>query len=507
MADCCTWLVMSLVVLPVLGVIKATIYTPIISLVTAVSVIGTTLLLLPYHIYKACAFLVVGKSVDINIKILLSLALLVAIPLWPVIVITACCLMPLIVFVITVCDTFFYYYISEDKCANILNSFAAEQCKQLIVEFWKYSYNKLPAVIDEMCDTYYEGQQYKLRLVQLLIDIPVILMSLLIDIVPVTVICILRYVPLNLYPLFCMWTNVVQTWLLIILFVPCLIVTVVLPVLTAVAIPLVVIASSFYNLKAVIIMYQTASVVQGLQTCFKLYANTLCYIDSGAAAWSGCSRAGSCFKHFNYGQQLQRHQTVVEQRVTSSIPIVRVWDSLFAVMRELMLEAMRSNLCSHDDIEAIEPYLVQGLPNLVFCRTLKRSEGSAGIVLADGAIIDASTAPNSYLTTLLLPKFMVVKNKFDALKLNDIEYTAVENWLLLGGRNDSSDGATTDYGTNSSVIKAVSLDQIFTNADRHKAVMEVVANIHSFTGLIAPIPIFRERFGETCKLVLLETSA
>ena len=512
---------MTLVILPVLSLIKAAIYTPVISLMTAVSVIATTLLLLPYHIFKACRFLVLGKSVDVNIKILLSLALLLAIPLWPLLVIIACCLLPLIVFVVCVCDTFIYYLDSDNgfSILAVFNSYAAKQCHSLVVDFWHYSSSKLPAVIDEMCSTYYDGIQYKLKLTQLLIDIPVVLLSLLIDVMPVLVICLLRYLPFNLYLLYALWINAMGSWVAVLPFIPCLVITAALPLLSLVAIPLIVLASSFYNLKAVIIMYQTASVREGLQTCFKLYANTLYYIDSTIGEWS-CIK--SCLTHFDYRQQLVQHETVIEQSLTAAIPIMRIWDSFFTMLESTMLEVMHSRLCSREDVESIEPYLVLGLPSLVFCRTLQRSADCVGIKLANGEVIDANTAPNSYLTELLLPKFMSVKAKFDTLQLSEVEYTAVENWLLLGGKEEDSNvtgsagsagsGGTNgsdraNYGSTAAVSgKAVNLTNIFVVDSRHKAVMSVMADIQSFATHVSRIPIFQSRFGETCKLVLAKTS-
>jgi hypothetical protein len=490
--NCFLALLLFTLYVPIVGLIKATIYTPIVFLISGLGIVGSSLILLPYDAFKAYSLVFKSKSIGINVRVLLILLLPIPILLWIPFVVLCCCLATIGVFIYTVFEPYFLVFSSNNIIFSFQTTFYSKplmSCFDYVRKFWKHSYETFPIFVDEMTTQYYEGNVFEINIAQIFIGLIMGLLSLVIDVIPISLIVTIKIIP----AIFRFWYVLWRSWysyffIMVLLFVPCVIITVLTPAIMIFAAVIIVLCSSVYNLRSVAIMYQARSLRLGLVCSIKLYMQTIYLIDDKSN--SMIFGTSSLLKCLNFTNDLHELDSLIKKNVDDIIPILSIWNNFFAMCEKYGREALDEQLCSRDDIETAEPYIILGLPSLVFCRTLLRSKGNSGIILADGTttISSDNSLPSDYISGLIYPFFTKLKTDFDDLNMTVDEYSFLERWLFTGG--------------NEAKCAELSLVNI-QDEERRKQIMRLAGQIQNISTIISRFPTFQQNFVSTCEKILL----
>lgn len=479
-----------LIYLPILGLVKSVLYTPILSIISVVGIVGTSFILLPcdfYYCYK-CIFRT--KMIGRNVKICLSFLIPVVVMLWFAFVCVISCFFPIVIF-ITVFSEPIYRVIKSNSEENnyyslsgILSSRVVfysrffSDCADIIKYHWNYNYTAFPEYLEELNTPYFEGVVFEINVTQIIVGVITTFVSIFIDVVPLVLMMTIKFLPI--------WVNccyiILEMWLgdlitSFFLIIPALLALALSPVIVVIGMVCVIIYSSICNLRSTVIMYKSESLKQGVLQSLKLYATSIYHIDRLTNDFMWLQNK-SCLRFLDFGPEVNQYKNILMEKARDMIPILTIWNNFFKMCERYCSEALKENLYTVEDIQDADANFIIGLPNLVFARVLERSKNNEGLVLEDGTIISNKNKPDDYICTLVYPRFIKTKNDFDRLNMNETEYKFFEQWLLTNG-NESKVTATVD-------------------PVRRVAIMRVISDVQAVSLIISRFPTFQNRFFEAC---------
>jgi len=497
---------------PIVAVIKGVVYTPFVSLVVSVGAISTSVILFPYDVYKACKLVLMTRSIGINTRILCLLLLPIPIILWLPFIVLCCCFVTIGIFLYIVFET--YILLMDGNNSTFFSakvyfySKTVKSCFSYVKDFWKFSYETFPVFAESMSTPYYEGDVFEIRVSQIFVGFGLGLVALVIDIVPLTVILVVKAIPAVIKVWYNIWAFWVETQcFMFLLFFPFIVATAVTPLLVAIAIPIIILCASVYNLRCVVVMYRLSSVepsfVVALVRCvkhsMKLFMSTIYDIDDISNRY--IFNNSSCLGNFNHEHEITQFNATIETRVKELIPIVTVWNNFFTMCEQYGKQALAEHMCTRDEIETAEPFVILGLPSLVLCRVLKRCRGQENITLSDGTVISNINKPSDYVCTLVYPIFIKLKTDFDSLVLNDVEYKFLETWLFTSGDETKCAGLLPQSPSSTTTLPTYGTITV-TSGDRRKQIMHVASQVLNISTMITKFPTFQQNFVSTCNKIL-----
>lgn len=497
--------------LPILALIKAILFTPLCFLITTIGCTFSSIITLPLDFYKTYSIIFKSKRIGINLKCLMFPLLIIPLLLWPVIILFCSSIASLFGFFVFI---FGETFVSEDHCST----HAFKYSLNAVYDFYDFAYKTYPSIIDTINDPNYNGPVFDIKLYQIIIGLVMSVISFIISVVFGLVIMIIKYIPLVINSwrhtlsgikeniCCCLGPLVVFLGLLVIVLIPVFYLCIIIPV---------VLVLGFYSCNCIVTLIKTNSISYGFKQTFKTIYDFDCVVNF----WAFDDKTSSWLACFNF--TIPNHQTVetmrshpetvrqpesvnyerstrpiVEQPVSyqtglspvqvkpAKFSIFEIWDSFFEMCLNDAIEAIHCQLCTRDDIESFEPFITIGLPSLVLTRAFKRSKSSHGIILYSGKEIDESNRPDDFLSNMMYPKLIDIKNNFTQLELSETEYQFFEKW----------------------VFKTIEDDPII-DSERLKAIKNVGTQIRDQAINITRLPQFHRRFGETLQKVVLISNA
>lgn len=186
-----------------------------------------------------------------------------------------------------------------------------------------------------------------------------------------------------------------------------------------------------------------------------------------------------------------QNAAVVEEQ--KRISIITIWDSFFEMCTIYTREAVRENLVTQDDIECCEPYLYTGLPSFIVLRLVKRSidSNTVGFQMADGTVVTDLNRPVGLIADSVWPKLLALRKELEELFTNnnnncvidDNEYTYMEKFIIT---------------LNTKPINTDSLDK-----DRIVQINRVASKFQDLGIMISRLPQVPRRFGEAMNEAIL----
>lgn len=187
-------------------------------------------------------------------------------------------------------------------------------------------------------------------------------------------------------------------------------------------------------------------------------------------------------RHFRVSSQIISNVNNTQPSI-SRIGVLRIWDDFFDMCTSVTTDSIRNNMCSIEDVECNEPYLIVGIPSVVIFKILQKSHEISGFMLLDGTIVDETNRPINSFSTSMYQSLIDIKHKLRQLNLNTDELIFFEKWLLTLGCISKCNTA------NILALKLVEMNR-------------VSSLIQSISLNISKMPTFLRRIGESMRLAI-----
>ncbi len=458
------------------GIIRGAIYSVIPSAVTIISYVGMSISFLPYDIYKAYCAILFSKMIGFNVKLLLFFTAIIPILIWPILVtIVVSIAAPLGYFGYCFIET--YRNTMNNKTCCLLETDVHELVTNMIYDFWNFNYRIYGGFMDELKDPNYNGHVYEISFCEIIIGLILAVIGLIVNLICTTIIVVTKCIP----TIFKLGREITSGWCQIrgCLFQCCTLCWVVAIILMSlaciVAIPVSILIGMVYGIWGPItVLYKSDNILKGFKDGLKnifhtIYefddlSNKMIFGDKNGACMFACfkcetnevmpsdnsnaSRFPSSPSHPpsyidsandsnypnypNYIQPNENSPIIAKERVD----VMTIWKSFFDMCEIHGAEAINEGLCSKDDFNELEPYIIIGLPSLVIIRALNRSKNTNSLIMADKAKIDGSNCPDDMISRRIYIEYISILHQFEALKLQDHEYQFAEKWLVTQGDED-----------------------------------------------------------------------
>jgi hypothetical protein len=501
------------------GVIRGGIYMVVPAIVTIICYITIAIVMIPYDFYKSYSIVFKSKMIGFNVRILLFLSLWIPIVLWlPLVSAVVCIGAPIGYFGFAFIETYSNIYNKDTCCLLETEIFGTMQ--NAIYDFWNFNYRVYGSFVDEINDPRYNGHVYEISIIQIIFGLILGIIGMVINLICTSIIMILKCVPAILrfsreITSGCcqlgggMFFACFPLWLVIIIL---------MIVVCIGAIPVLILIGMIKGVIGPIgALYKSENICVGFANGFKdifhniyqldLWTNELIFGDRSGTCLFGCfSNCNPDYSNsspiapFNPSVYSDVHPQPSSYSAESSPPnytninldensslnrnervsVLTIWNNFFAMCEQNGLDALLQGLCTKDDIIAIEPYIIIGLPSLVIVKALERSKNKNALVLSDGIIITKTNCPDDMISKRIYSEFMSILNQFNNLKLSQTEYAFVEKWLFTVGDEDKC----------KHLIDAINTSQ----PQRLTDIKKVTSQIQSIATSVSRLPPYHRNF-------------
>ena len=517
---------------PVISAVKVAMCIVPVFLIIVIGCGVISLALLPFDIAMTYYTIAVSPRIGKNVTVLSLLLAIVPLLLFPPLVFV-CAILGSIVAAIV--------FPTYETYAHLMD---CDSCAVFSTQIFKYTFDAVQDFLDFNYSTYFEylaekrtdnGYCFEINFLQIFTGLILAILGMVIDGIAIAIICSIKVIP----AIFRFWYELSTLWASsddcrCFCFVPYIISLFAVIPLTFIGYAIALVAGVLYGSNSSIVAHKNNNFTDGLKQIFKgiyeadVATNELIFGNScssslfecfnfhleGAVAdsyvnnpfresvWVANNRSNAVpyaanpppapivnpaappapvYDPDNLNPPYQNNNNAAPGGPEYRISIARVWDNFFETCRKNAIEAIARGICKHDDIEAVSPNIVIGLPSLVILHALYRSRLSEGIVLADGLTVDENNRPTDFITNSIYPAVIKLKWDFIGANITDFEFAFIEKWLL-----------STDE-------KLVFPQEIL--IDRQAVLKGLSSKIQSMATDTTRIPTFKRLFAQTLQQV------